>query len=87
MNFIKYKKNCSIKKLQRKYVILNEETGRYLITNQTGKKILDIIDEGISFNDLIEIYAQKFNLNTSKAEIDVKEFLNIAFELDVLISD
>ena len=74
-------------KLQKKYLILNEDTGRYLITNQEGKKILDIIGEEISFEELTEMYAAKFNLNISKAEIDVKEFLNTAFELDVLISD
>lgn len=74
-------------KLQKKYVILNEDTGRYLITNQTGKNILDIVGEEISFDELIEIYAKKFNLSILNAEIDVKEFLNIACELDVLISD
>lgn len=74
-------------KLQKKYVILNEDTGRYLITNQTGKNILDIVGEEISFDKLVEIYAKKFNLSILNAEIDVKEFLNIACELDVLISD
>ena len=44
-------------KLQKKYVILNEDTGRYLITNQEGKKILDIIGEEISFEELTEMYA------------------------------
>lgn len=74
-------------KLQKKYVILNEDTGRYLITNQTGKNILDIVGEEISFDELVAIYAKKFNLSILNAEIDVKEFLNIACELDVLISD
>ena len=74
-------------KLQKKYVILNEDTGRYLITNQTGKNILDIVGEEISFDELLEIYAKKFNLSILNAEIDVKEFLNIACELDVLITD
>ena len=74
-------------KLQKKYVMLNEDTGRYLITNQTGKNILDIVGEEISFDELVEIYAKKFNLSILNAEIDVKEFLNIACELDVLISD
>ena len=87
MNLIKCKKNCSTIKLQKKFVILNEDTGRYLITNQTGKKILDIIGEAILFDELKEKYAAEFNLNISKAEMDVKEFLNNALELDVLISE
>lgn len=87
MNLIKYKKNCSIVKLQKKFVLLNEDTGRYLITNKTGKKILDIIGEEILFADLVDNYAVMHDLNSSKAEIDVNEFLKNAIELGVLTSD
>ena len=69
------KNNYSITKLQKDYVLLNNETGKYLLLNEISKEILDLIGEGISFENLLKDLRINFDVEEDRADIDLKDFL------------
>ncbi len=83
MTTIQNKKNFSIKKLKKKYVILNEETGRYLFTNESGKKIIDLLDTDSQLNKLVESFSSHFEIDIKVAENDVIEFVKNGEKLGI----
>ena len=83
MTTIQNKKNFSIKKLKKKYVILNEETGRYLFTNESGKKIIDLLDTDSQLNKLVESFSSHFEIDIIVAENDVIEFVKNGEKLGI----
>ena len=68
------KNNYSITKLQKDYVLLNNETGKYLLLNEISKEILDLIGEGISFENLLKDLRINFDVEEDRADIDLKIF-------------
>ena len=69
------KNNYSITKLQKDYVLLNNETGKYLLLNEISKEILDLIGEGISVENLLKDLRINFDVEVDRADIDLKDFL------------
>ena len=83
MTTIQNKKNYSIKKLKKNYVILNEETGRYLFTNESGKKIIDLLDRDSHLNRLVESFSRHFKIDIMVAKSHVIEFISNGEKLGI----
>ena len=81
------KNNYSITKLQKDYVLLNNETGNYLLLNVISKVILDLIGEGISFENLLKDLRINFDVEEDRADIDLKDFLKECKKLKIIEID
>lgn len=81
------KNNYSITKLQKDYVLLNNETGKYLLLNEISKEILDLIGEGISFENLLKDLRINFDVEEDRADIDLKDFLKECKKLKIIEID
>ena len=64
-------------------MILNEETGRYLFTNESGKKIIDLLDTDSQLNKLVESFSSHFEIDKIVAENDVIEFVENGEKLGI----
>ena len=81
---IKLKDNFTYKKLKENFVLLNNETGKYLMLNETSIKILEILKK---HNDLQKItfqFATYFEIEIQQAESDLRLFLKKAEDLKIL---
>ena len=81
------KNNYSITKLQKDYVLLNNETGKYLLLNETSKVILDLIGGGTTFESLLKDLRINFDVKEDRADIDLKDFLKECKKLKIIEID
>ena len=81
------KNNYSITKLQKDYVLLNNETGKYLLLNETSKVILDLIGGGTTFESLLKDLRINFDVKEDGADIDLKDFLKECKKLKIIEID
>tara|TARA_Y100000816_G_C25947817_1_gene494399 strand:- start:290 stop:550 length:261 start_codon:yes stop_codon:yes gene_type:complete len=81
------KNNYSITKLQKDYVLLNNETGKYLLLNEISKEILDLIGEGITFENLLKDLRINYDVEEDRADIDLKDFLKECKKLKIIEID
>ena len=81
---IRSKKHISMVKLKTDYIVLNENSGRYLKTNSLGAKIIKLIQDKHTFPELLNKICQIYSIDKKTASKDLKFFLNKAKGLEIL---
>ena len=84
MKRIKIKNNFNYTKLKKKYALLNNETGKYLILNESAIQIIEIARNYSDYHEILDQFAKYFSIEKDQAEQDLKFFLKKAEDLQIL---
>ncbi len=64
-------------KLDDEIVMMSIKNGEYYGLDNIGSRIWEIIEKPVSFNQIIIILKEEFDVTEEKCTIDVKEFLGM----------
>lgn len=67
-------------------VIFETLKEKVYVTNETGRDILTLLEEGNTYEEIIDSLADKYNQDRIFVESDVKNFINMLLE-KALVSD
>ena len=84
MKKIKLKNNFDYTKLRNKYALLNNETGKYLLLNESAIQIIEITRNYNDYHEILDQFAKYFGIEKDQAELDLKFFLKKAEDLQIL---
>ena len=78
------KRNFSSVKLKDIFVILNEDTGNYHVINESSNKILELIENQISYTELLQKFKSYYEIDNERAKQDLDVFLQKARKLKLV---
>lgn len=84
MKNIIHKRNFSSVKLKDSFVILNEDTGNYHVINESSNKILELIQNQISYTELLQKFKSYYEIDNYRAKQDLDIFLQKALKLKLV---
>jgi hypothetical protein len=74
----------SVRYLDREAVILDLDTSKYLTVNATGAVILRALALGAETTEMVAAVIERFDIDRSTAESDVRAFLESLQELGLI---
>ena len=82
----KYRRNEQILdgELDNNQVMLHLEKGKYFGLNPVGKRIWELIEEPMSFLDIIQSLMSEFDVTEKQCTGEVRAFLNKAVTCDIV---
>ncbi len=69
------------------HLFLDPEMPNWIITDKRGSQIIDDMKNCVNVKDLMHSYASKFNMDYTKAWLDIHTFLKDLFRSQFLISE
>ena len=81
---IKIKKKLDVTDLAGEKVMIDFESGQYFMIKGAGNDIWDLLEDGITANDIIKKLLTIYEVSEEKCTEQVKEFINKLVELEVI---
>ncbi|PLX01295.1 MAG: PqqD family protein [Marinilabiliales bacterium] len=82
---IQRKQDIVFNRMDNEVVMLNLEKGEYYGLDEIGSRIWDIIEDEISFQNLIQKLMEEFEVEESMCAADTKDFLMDLHEKKLLV--
>mgnify|MGYP001262783687 FL=1 len=68
-------------------VILDMESGKYHSLDTTGTRVWELLEDKISFNDIVLKLMSEYSVEGQQCTTDVKEFINQLIDLGLVETD
>ena len=65
-------------------IILNMESGKYHSLDTTGTRVWELLEDKISFNDIVLKLMSEYSVEGQQCTTDVKEFINQLIDLGLV---
>ncbi|MEM8993584.1 MAG: PqqD family protein [Acidobacteriota bacterium] len=65
-------------------VVLRQQAGETLVLNEVGSRILQLCDEGESFDGVVRSISQEFDVEPPQAEADARQFISQLVDAGIL---
>ncbi|MEO1367968.1 MAG: PqqD family protein [Acidobacteriota bacterium] len=65
-------------------VVLRQQAGETLVLNEVGSRILQLCDDGESFDGVVRSISQEFDVETPQAEADARQFISQLVDAGIL---
>lgn len=86
MNMEKYYKNKKIidGELDQNQVMLDIEKGKYFGLNPVGKRIWDLLDKPLTFDEITDALLKEYQVNKETCVSELNSFINKAINYGIL---
>lgn len=81
---IKIEKKLDVTDLAGEKVMIDFESGKYFMIKGAGNDIWDLLEDGITANDIIKKLLTIYEVSEEKCTEQVKEFINKLVELEFI---
>ena len=83
----KYHRNKQIidGELDNQQIMMSLENGTYYGLNPIGKRIWDLIENPLSFEDIVQILLSEFEVSKDQCNQEVQLFLDNAMKMEIIL--
>ena len=83
----KYHRNKEIidGELDNKQIMMHLDNGMYYGLNTIGKRIWDLVEKPLSFDDIIKVLLSEFEVSEEQCTREVAVFLEKALEMEIIL--